>query len=292
MSEYREPPPSDGGRRTGWAELPDGGIVRLASAGARFGARVLDAVLLFAVDMVIILVNVDWSAFGDELQEESPDFTGVFPGAGFFLVLSAVSIAYEIIPVALWGRTLGKRVVGSKVVNAQSGEVPEWGKAIARWAIPGLPVTIAGLPAFGFGILWIGWLWWILCYVSLTWDRVYQGWHDRAAGTLVIKVAQAQRSTKQIEGVQPEMNRVQPDMNAPYSGLAIAAMVCGICGFITWGIAGVVGIVLAVRAKRDTQFGGKRGEGMRVAGLVCGIVSASILAGCTALVVVGAAAGS
>jgi hypothetical protein len=35
--------------------------------------------------------------------------------------------------------------------------------------------------------VWIGWLWWILCYLSLTWDRVYQGGHDKAAGTLVIK---------------------------------------------------------------------------------------------------------
>lgn len=85
---------------------------------------------------------------------------------------------------------------------------------------------------------------------------------------------------------------MQPDMNAPYSGLAIAAMVCGICGFVTWGIAGVVGIALAISAKKDTQLGGKRGEGMRVAGLVCGIVSASIVAGCTALIVVGAAAGA
>ncbi|MCY3948715.1 MAG: RDD family protein [Acidimicrobiaceae bacterium] len=292
MSEYSDPQSHDEGQRTGWAELPAGGTVKLASAGARFGARVFDVVLLFAVDLAIILVNVDWSAFNDELQKETPDFNGVFPGAGVFLVLTAISILYEVVPGALWGRTLGKRVVGIKIVKAQAGEVPGWGRAIARWAIPGLPLAIAGLPVFGLGIIWIGWLWWVLCYLSLTWDRVYQGWHDRAAGTLVIKVAQAQRSTGQIEGVQPEMNRVQPDVNAPYSGLAIAAMVCGICGFITWGIAGVVGIVLAVRAKRDTQFGGKRGEGMRVAGLVCGIVSASILAGCTALVVVGAAAGS
>lgn len=86
--------------------------------------------------------------------------------------------------------------------------------------------------------------------------------------------------------------RVQPEPNAPYSGLAIAAMVCGICGFVTWGIAGVVGIVLAIKAKPATQFEGRRGEGMRIAGLVCGIVSAAWLAGCTALIVVGAAAGS
>ncbi len=96
------------------------------------------------------------------------------------------------------------------------------------------------------------------------------------------------------DGVQGtrRTGRVQPDWDAPYSGLAIAAMVCGICGFITWGIAGVVGIALAIAAKKDTQFGGRRGEGMRIAGLVCGIVSSSIVAGCTALVIIGSTAGS
>ena len=180
MSEYRDPSSHDDGRRTGWAELPDGRTVKLASPGARFGARVFDIVLLSVIDIAIFLAAVDWAAFNEEVQEETPDFAGVFPGAGILLVLSAIWIVYDIVPVALWGRTLGKRVVGIKVVSAQSGEVPRWGKAIARWAIPGLPAAIPF-------IMWIGGLWWILCNLSLTWDRVYQGWHDKAAGTLVIK---------------------------------------------------------------------------------------------------------
>ena len=181
------PDESHDGRRTGWAELPAGGTVKLATAGARFGARVFDFVLLFAVDMAIILTNVDWSALNDELQKETPDFDGVFPGTGVFLVLTAITILYEVVPVALWGRTLGKRVVGTKIVKAQAGGVPGWGKAIARWALPGLPLALAALPVASLTIVWIGWLWWILCYVSLTWDRVYQGWHDKAVGTLVIE---------------------------------------------------------------------------------------------------------
>lgn len=180
MSEFRDPSSHDDRRRTGWAELPEGGTVKLASPGARFGARVFDVVLLFVVDMAILLAAVDWAAFSDEVQEETPDFTGVFPGTGILLVLAAIWSLYNIIPVALWGRTLGKRVVGIKIVDARSGEAPGWGKAVARWAIAGLPAAIPFL-------MWIGWLWWILCNVSLTWDRVHQGWHDKAARTLVIK---------------------------------------------------------------------------------------------------------
>ncbi len=69
--------------------------------------------------------------------------------------------------------------------------------------------------------------------------------------------------------------RAQPDR---YSGKAIAAMCCGICGFITWGVSGIVGIALAVAARDETRSGQRLGEGMRKAGLVCGIVSASLVA--------------
>ena len=53
-------------------------------------------------------------------------------------------------------------------------------------------------------------------------------------------------------------------------------MVCGIAGFITYGITGVVAIFLAVNAKKQI-LQGMDGEGMRKAGLVCGIVSASFI---------------
>ena len=37
-------------------------------------------------------------------------------------------------------------------------------------------------------IPFVGWILALLCYVSLTWDKVRQGWHDKAAATLVVKV--------------------------------------------------------------------------------------------------------
>ncbi|WP_419554061.1 RDD family protein [Candidatus Poriferisodalis sp.] len=173
MSDYNEPPTSDEGRRTGWAELGTGETVELARPGTRFGARILDVIIVGIFFFILAAV-----AFGG--LAPSGDDSGVYSGgvAVMSLVGLAILLAYEVVQIAVWGQTPGKRMTGIKVINAAHGGVPGWGKAVGRWLIPGLVLLI---PI-------VGWLLAILCYVSLTWDRVYQGWHDKAAGTLVVRV--------------------------------------------------------------------------------------------------------
>ncbi|MXV86070.1 MAG: RDD family protein [Acidimicrobiales bacterium] len=170
MSDYGEPPSHDGNRRTGWAELGSGETVELARIGARFGARVLDIILEVVAVIVLGSVLIGGWLTGD--ADSVPDI-----GVGGLLISAAVGVAYEVVLIALWGQTLGKRMVGIRVINAAHGGVPGWGKSSGRWAIPGL---LALIPA-------VGWILSILCYISATWDRVYQGWHDKVAGTLVVK---------------------------------------------------------------------------------------------------------
>ncbi|WP_423920185.1 RDD family protein [Candidatus Poriferisodalis sp.] len=180
MSEYHPEPMSDGSRRTGWAELGGGETVKLASPAARFGARVFDLLVVLAINTVTLLISIDWDTVLDEAQSATPDFADLGLGPGIWWAWVAVWLVYEVVSVAVWGRTLGKRIVGIKVVHAVSGERPRWGKALLRWLVPSVLAAMPFIP-------WIGELWWVLCQVSLTWDRVYQGWHDKAAGTLVIK---------------------------------------------------------------------------------------------------------
>ena len=158
-----------GGRRTGWAELNNGETVQLAGPAARLGARVLDILILVASSIVLGLVFV-----GNAIV--TGDSSGMSL-IGATLLLLMIGFGYEVIQIAVWGQTLGKRATGVRVVNAAHGGLPGWGKAIGRWGVP----SIISLIPF------VGWILSILCYVSLTWDRVYQGWHDKAAGTLVIK---------------------------------------------------------------------------------------------------------
>ena len=164
MSDNGEPASYDGSQRTGWAELGSGETVELARPIRRLGARILDFIVVAVIGVVLVIVfgGVDDSG------------TGTFASLLLGLV---IGIGYEVSQVAVWGQTIGKRMAGIKVINAAHGGVPGWGKATGRWAIPGL---VALIPI-------IGPLLSLLCYLSLTWDRVYQGWHDKVAGTLVIK---------------------------------------------------------------------------------------------------------
>ena len=56
----------------------------------------------------------------------------------------------------------------------------------------------------------------------------------------------------------------------PTSGLAIAALVCGIVGFFTAGLASIPAVICGHMAWRETSSGTHSGHGMAIAGLVLG----------------------
>jgi len=139
----------------------------LASVGQRIGGALVDGLLtsmVVVVPMILGLVDVE-------------EFDGSLPGpmlAGLFLF----GALYTIVPTALLGQTLGKIAVGTRVVTEADGLLPGWRRSLVRWALPGL----AGrLPVIGLGVS-------LAIMASLIWDRRRRGLHDRAAGTIVIKV--------------------------------------------------------------------------------------------------------
>lgn len=160
---------------TGQVTLGNGQVRTLASPGKRLVARLIDFCILWMGSMVIAMLG-----FGSGLAFGS---TGTDVGlvAMFTAFLAAtmtiviISIAYEVTLTALKGQTVGKMVMGIRVARADNGDLPGWGKAAGRWALPWL----LGL------IPLIGWIGTVLTYVSLTWDDRRQGWHDKAASTVV-----------------------------------------------------------------------------------------------------------
>ncbi|HEV2637275.1 MAG TPA: DUF4190 domain-containing protein [Actinocrinis sp.] len=54
------------------------------------------------------------------------------------------------------------------------------------------------------------------------------------------------------------------------NGLSIAAMVCGICGFI-YGIPAILGIIFGFIGLAQTKRTGQNGRGMAIAGIICGL---------------------
>lgn len=98
-----------------------------------------------------------------------------------FLVAAAVAVVsfgYDWLQHGVWGRTLGKRALGTKVVNSGDRSRISGGTAAGRAAIYGL------IPAVPF----IGGLFALLNELWLLWDPRRQCLHDKAARTVVVKV--------------------------------------------------------------------------------------------------------
>lgn len=156
---------------TGWVTLGNGEVRELANLGSRLGARILDWVLVgVAIAVLAVIGIVGAIASGDE---------ATFIGIVFGLALSVlvITLLYEMTMIALRGQTVGKMMVGVKVVSAADGDVPGWGKSIGRWMILVLPGLI---PIGGFLVT-------LLVYLSPTFDDRRQGWHDKAVATVVVR---------------------------------------------------------------------------------------------------------
>jgi len=75
--------------------------------------------------------------------------------------------------IAFWvarQATPGKMVIHARIVDAATGDPPTRSQAIRRYL--GYYVSLLGL---GLGFLWV------------VWDMRKQGWHDKLAGTVVIR---------------------------------------------------------------------------------------------------------
>ena len=98
---------------------------------------------------------------------------------GLALMFLFVTLLYEMTMIAIVGQTVGKMLTGIKVIRADNGDVPGWGKSIGRWLVlvlPGLVPIVGGLIT-------------LLVYLSPTWDDRRQGWHDKAVATVVVKAS-------------------------------------------------------------------------------------------------------
>jgi uncharacterized RDD family membrane protein YckC len=114
-------------------------------------------------------------AFNDSMSQMMTGMVGTFLliGAG----IGVISFGYDWFQHGLWGQTIGKRVMGTKVVTADtrspiSGQAA-CGRAAVYALVPVVP-SVGGL----FALINESWL---------LWDPRRQCLHDKAAGTLVVK---------------------------------------------------------------------------------------------------------
>ena len=138
---------------------------RYAGFWIRAWASAIDTILLLAVILPLLL----WVYGVEYFQSQSP-----IRGPMDFLisyVLPAVAV------VVFWkykSATPGKMVIGAKIVDARSGGKPSGGQFLVRY----FAYIVSTLP-LGLGFLWIAF------------DRRKQAWHDKLAGTVVVRTLQS-----------------------------------------------------------------------------------------------------
>ncbi len=138
----------------------------IAEPSQRLVARLVDT----------LIVGVPIATAAAEMFPRPTAQTVVAP-IGFALVF----FVYEVVQLALWGRTVGKRLTGIAVV-ALDGTPLRPDQALVRAAIYALPPAARPVPVLNV-LLAIGWV----VGVGLLFEGDHrQALHDRAAGTLVI----------------------------------------------------------------------------------------------------------
>lgn len=143
-----------------WCErfIPNPDVGTKAGVGRRLGAHLMDFVLFWVIFLVIA------GLFG-------------IAGGGGGVIVGAFWAFIGYVVVLLWflgkGLTPGKLLMNEQVVNHLNGQFPGFGRMLLREVIGKF---VSGL-FFGLGYLWA------------IWDKNNQAWHDKIAGTVVIRRA-------------------------------------------------------------------------------------------------------
>lgn len=154
-----------------------GPTVPYASWGARFGAYLLDGLIVVAVSIVPFIVGgiilgttstASTDANGYAIIDGGNPVGYLLLALGYILIV-AFGIWNQVFRQGRKGQTLGKKIVGIQVVRADSGQFMGAGTAFLRWIM----MSILG------GICFLDYLWPL-------WDDKKQTWHDKVVGSVVI----------------------------------------------------------------------------------------------------------
>ncbi len=139
----------------------DASELEYAGFWARVGASLIDTILMCIVT-IPLLTAVYGLAYWDN--------AAFLAGPADFLISYVLP---AIVVIALWiqlGTTPGKMAIGAVIVDARTGAKASSGQCVIRY----VGYFVSMLPLF-LGIFWVGF------------DARKQGWHDKLAGTVVVR---------------------------------------------------------------------------------------------------------
>lgn len=132
---------------------------------SRTGATLIDALLLMLITLPMLIGIYGWAYFDSEQ-------TGFVAGPADFLISWVVPAIAVIVFWITKQATPGKMAIAARIVDARSGEAASTGQLVGRY----LAYFVSTLPLC-LGLFWVAF------------DRRKQGWHDKLAGTVVIRKA-------------------------------------------------------------------------------------------------------
>jgi|TARA_B110000914_G_scaffold24035_1_gene17946 uncharacterized RDD family membrane protein YckC len=128
---------------------------------SRLGASIIDSIIIIVITLPTLYLIYGGDYFNSE--EFIQGFSDVIISYVFPLVATILFWIYKC-------ATPGKIALSVKIVDAKTGNNPTVRQSIIRYL--GYYVSLIPL---GLGFLWIAW------------DAKKQGWHDKMAGTVVIR---------------------------------------------------------------------------------------------------------
>lgn len=156
-----------------------GAAPALASPLRRLAARIVDALILAVVHGFLWVLGV-LGSLGTQgvVWDGRDDLSFGLPfGPEIAIIAAAVGAVYETGFIAYRGQTPGKMLLGIMVADVEGGGFPSISSAFVRWL---LPSALGVLP-------FVGWLLEGVAYAWLLVDPRRQGWHDKAARTIVVR---------------------------------------------------------------------------------------------------------
>lgn len=171
--------PYGGGPYGGDGSDPLSGMPPLAPFGRRLLARIIDALIILIPLAIISLAvggfhvstsngNSEWDNFNDQVN------TG---RQWLWSLISIIAyVGYDTLMISRSGQTLGKRWLGLRVGMLNDGTLPKTNASLLRAAVLWLPALLCCYC-----------IWWLVIIVTILASRPYkQGWHDKAARTVVV----------------------------------------------------------------------------------------------------------
>lgn len=190
---------------SGLPETPAAPVVEVASWGRRFGAWILDNIIL-GIPTGIYAFGRVMSEFSDagildggepsesEINRITENMTGDMMMFG--LIGMIIGALYFILMHGGLGRTLGKMAFGIKVIK-DDGSPCDMGAAFRRAVV--YPI--------GGGVPYIGWLVTIINGLWPLWDERHQSLGDKLGGTYVVRKEQVVGRTVPLTPQPPTQNQ-------------------------------------------------------------------------------------